>query len=734
MSTSRMKAGGGFRAIAYTLRKAREAGFFTFLRRMRLHNACKTCAVGMGGQKGGMTNEAGHFPEVCKKSVQAQAADMQPPIAPEFFAEHSLDALSRRNSRELENAGRIGFPLYASASDSHFRRVSWEEALSLAALKMKACAPERAFFYASGRASNEAAFLLQCAARAWGSNHVNNCSYYCHQASGVGLARALGSGTATVTLDDLSKADFAMVIGANPASNHPRLISQLVELRRRGGKVLVVNPLKEAGLVRFRVPSKPMSLLFGSRISDLYLQPRIGGDIALMKGMMKHVLERGAGDKNFIARHTEGWDAFERDVRSTSWDAVEKGSGLSEEDIRRAAGLYLESKNAVFMWAMGITHHEHGVQNVLAIVNLALLRGMAGRPGAGLCPIRGHSNVQGVGSMGFAPALKEAFAAALERDLGLKIPSHKGYSTYEAMVASEEGRVDFALMLGGNLYAANPDLAFAGRALNRIGLTVYVSTKLNLGHIHGRGKECLILPALARDEERQGTTQESMFNYVRLSDGGAPAASAEMRSEVAVVAELARRVLPPSSIRWEDFQNHAAIRRAIARTAPGYAPMADLDSARREFTVEGRIRHEPEFPLPGGKARFHVTPMPPAPPDDGALSLMTIRSEGQFNTVVYEEEDVYRGQERRDVVMLNAADAARMGLRENQPIRVEGEAGTLEGFLLRFTGVAPGCAVMYYPEANALMPRRIDPESGTPAFKHARVRLVPMAAARTEAA
>lgn len=701
MRRPRLRSAGGVRAILYTLRKAWQAGgWLAFYRRMRTRNACKTCALGMGGQQGGMTNEAGHFPEVCKKSVQAQAADMQAPIAETFFQNHRLDALSRWSARELEYAGRLSFPLFAGPDDRHYRRVSWEEALDRVVARMKATSPERAFFYASGRASNEAAFLLQCLARAWGSNHVNNCSYYCHQASGVGLSRALGTGTGTVSLDDLGKADFVLLIGANPASNHPRLISQLVDLRARGGQVLVVNPLKELGLVRFRVPSKPLSLLFGSRISDLYLQPRVGGDIALLKGMLKHLIEADALDRDFLTNHTTGWSEVEADAR-----------------------------HAIFLWAMGITHHAHGVQNVLALVNLAAARGMLGRPGAGLCPIRGHSNVQGVGSVGFAPALKKAFASALEQELGLTLPTHKGFTTYEAMVAAEAGGVDFAFLLGGNLYASNPDLAFAGRALRRIGLTVYVSTKLNQGHFLGRGRESLILPALARDEERQATTQESMFNFVRLSDGGAPSPpGTEMKSEVEIVAALAARLLPPSAIPWTEMTSHAAIRRVIARVVPGYGPMAAVNQFKREFVVEGRVRHAPDFATSDGRVRCFVTPLPGLPEAPDEFALMTIRSEGQFNTVVYEEEDIYRGQERRDVVLMNAEDAGRLGLREDQPLRVESEAGVLEGFRLRYADLARGAAAMYYPEANVVVPRRLDPESGTPAFKSARVRIRPLEA------
>ena len=314
-----MRAGGGFAAVRYTLERARQAGGVTRLtRRMQTHNACKTCAVGMGGQSGGMRNEAGSFPEVCKKSIQAQAADMQPPIPEHFFAEHTVAELECWSARRIEAAGRLGFPIMWRVGETHFRRIAWPAAERVAADALRSAAPARTFFYSSGRSSNEAAFLLQCFARVFGTNNVNNCSYYCHQASSVALQHAIGSGTATVVLDDLEGADLAVVIGANPASNHPRLITQLINLRRRGGRVIIINPLKEIGLVRFRVPSDWRSMLFGSEVSDLYLQPHVGADIALLKVLLKGIVEGDALDRDFLAAHVEGWEAVEADARSAS--------------------------------------------------------------------------------------------------------------------------------------------------------------------------------------------------------------------------------------------------------------------------------------------------------------------------------------------------------------------------------------------------------------------------------
>ena len=719
-----VRTGGGFAAVRYTLDRAREAGgVLRLMQRMRTHNACKTCAVGMGGQGGGMRNEAGSFPEVCKKSIQAQAADMQPPIAERFFAEHSVADLECWSARRIEAAGRLGFPISWRVGESHFRRISWPDAYRIAAEALRGAAPGRTFFYSSGRSSNEAAFLLQCFARVFGTNNVNNCSYYCHQASGVALQRAIGSGTATVVLDDLERADLAVVIGANPASNHPRLITQLINLRRRGGKVIVINPFKEIGLVRFRVPSDWRSLLFGSEVSDLYLQPHVGADIALLKLLLKGVIETGAADRDFLAVHVEGWEAVESDARSASRDELLWACGVPAEDVDAALQLLTRSQRTIFCWAMGITQHAHGVDNVQAIVNLALSRGMLAKPGAGLLPIRGHSNVQGVGSVGVSPVLKAEFARRLEQLYGIEMPGEPGLHTLASVEAADQGYIDCAILLGGNLFAATPDRTWTGEALRKIGTTVSVATKLNEGHVHGRGRTCLVLPALARDEEHQCTTQESMFNFVRLSDGGAPAASEEMRSEVEIIATLAGMVLPQGPVDFGSLRDHRAIRAAIAAVVPGFEAMGEIDESRREFQINARTLHAPTFATASGRAHAAVTPVPHSPLADGEFRLMTLRSEGQFNTVVYEDEDIYRGNERRDVVMMNEADAQALGLRRDQRVVVQNDTGRME-VVVRFAPLPRGNLAMYYPEANVLIPRRVDPASGTPVFKSTAARIV----------
>lgn len=730
MPKPRVATGGGLAAIMYTLRKGRDAGgVLKLYRKMRSNNACKTCAVGMGGQAGGMTNEAGRFPEVCKKSVQAQAADMAGSIDEAFFKRTPIEQMKALRSREFENLGRLAFPVIAEPGDTHFRRIEWDEAIKRSVDAFAAADPDRTFFYASGRASNEAAYLLQLVARAYGTNNVNNCSYYCHQASGVALSMVYGSGTASITLDDLDDCDLALVAGANPASNHPRLITKLVELRERGGKVIVINPVRELGLERFRVPSRVRSMIFGSQVSDLYLQPNVGGDIAVMKALFKGLIEQDALDANFIGAHTTGWDEVVRDIESESWETLTAASGLTRGEIDRAVAMLGAARNGILMWAMGLTHHTHGVDNILALANLGLARGWLGRPAAGLLPIRGHSNVQGVGSCGVTPALKQAFAQKLESLYDIKIPEGKGLDTFASITAAHEGKIDAAFALGGNLYSSNPDSVWAAQALTNIPFSLTVSTKLNPGHVFGRGRTALILPALARDEEQQSTTQESMFNFVRLSDGGEQSVEGEMRSEVDIISSLAEGILAKGRFDWSSLRSHARLRDEIAKVVPGYEPLDRIGRVNGEFQIEGRTFHVPKFATADGNAAFHVTPLPEQRSREGEFKLMTLRSEGQFNTVVYEDEDLYRGNTHRNVVMLSASDAKKLGVREGDRMVVESEAGSMM-VAASLIDIRPGNLAMYYPEANALVPQKLDQRSRTPAFKSIDVRLRPMSPSR----
>lgn len=711
------ESGGGWRSIGYGIKSAGQVGPARFLKSLASKNACKTCALGMGGQRGGMRNEAGKFPEVCKKSMQAAVADMRGKISPDFWSKYSISQLKSLSPYDLEMLGRIVDPVIAEPGDTHFRPIGWDEAMGLVMQSLKGIAPERAFFYASGRSSNEAGFLLNLFARSYGSNHVNNCSYYCHQASGVGLKDAIGQGTGTIDVEDFDKCDLMVLIGGNPASNHPRMMTALYDLRKRGGKVLVVNPVREVGLVRFRIPSRVSSLLLGSDIASLYLQPTIGGDIAVLTGMAKRLLEMGAIDKAFIDAHTHGFEAVRARVVETSWEEIESGSGLNRQEIEAAANLYAASKAAIFSWTMGITHHEHGVENVQWIANLALMRGMVGKEGAGLLPIRGHSNVQGMGSIGVTPQMSKA---ALEQlaSLGVPVPSHAGHDTLAMLEAAHQGEFDFGLCLGGNLWGASPDPAYVGEALGKLNMLVYLSTSLNTGHAGGLGQTTLILPVRARDEESQATTQESMFSYVRLSDGG-KARYEGPRSEVEILSEIAQGVVGTcGSLDFAALESHEAIRQLIARLVPNLSKIGSIGKSKQEFQIPDRVHHQPKFPTGDGRATFFSHPIPTLRPlGERELRLMTVRSEGQFNTVVYEVEDVYRGQERRDVILMNAIDIARLGLTVDQRVTVRNATGEMPNILVREFDIKAGCALMYCPEANVLIPRAADPRSKTPAYK-----------------
>jgi molybdopterin-dependent oxidoreductase alpha subunit len=754
-----LKAGGGWPAVFYTWKKAREAGGVLKLwRALRSKNACKTCALGMGGQRGGMVNEMGHFPEVCKKSLQAMVADMQGAIQSDFWQQYSIRDLQQLSPRELEHCGRLVEPLRYTQETGRYNPISWKEALERIATKLRATPPDETFWYFSGRSSNEAGFLLQLFARLYGTNNVNNCSYYCHQASGVGLASVTGSGTATIELEDLEHADCVFVIGGNPASNHPRLMRTLLGVRRRGGQVIAINPIVETGLVRFNVPSDIKSLLFGSSIATLYVQPHIGGDLALLTGVAKRIVEIGAQDEPFLGNHCEGWPVLKARLASITWDEITTKSGLSRSEINETASRYAAAKYAVFSWTMGITQHAHGVDNVQAIGNLALLRGMVGRPGCGLMPIRGHSNVQGMGSVGVSPKLKDAIFDRLQSHFNVVLPTTAGRDTMACIEGAAAGELKVGFCLGGNLYGSNPDATYAAKSITNLDQIVYLNTTLNTGHAHGLARETIILPVLARDEEPQPTTQESMFNFIRLSDGG-PRRHEGTRSEIDVIASIAERVARPASpssagassltadqstngnggnsrqsrglsaIDWSQMRSTAQIRKAISQFVPGFEQMADIDRTKEEFQIGGRTFHTPQFAIPNGRARLHVHELPDvAGTEDNEIRIMTIRSEGQFNTVVYEDEDIYRGVEHRDVILLHPDDLRRLRLSDNQLVTVHGPAGSMPNIrAFEFPKIKAGNAAMYYPECNILVSRTLDPQSKTPAFKCVIVRVVPHA-------
>jgi molybdopterin-dependent oxidoreductase alpha subunit len=635
--------------------------------------------------------------------------------------------MSRWTPRQLEASGRLIQPVLYEEGSSHYRTITWSDAFDRIANKLKSIVPDETFWYFSGRSSNEAGFLLQLFARVFGTNNVNNCSYYCHQASGVGLQSSLGTGTATVVLEDLDRCDTVYIIGGNPPSNHPRLMTSLMHLRRRGGSVVVINPMKELGLIRFKVPSDPISMLFGTKIATDYIQPHIGGDLALLTGIAKAVVEFNLHDADFLQKHCNDADAYLETLRKTTWGEIVAKSGVDRGTMEGLARQYGSSQGAVFSWTMGITHHTHGVQNVQAIANLALLRGMIGRPGAGMMPIRGHSNIQGIGSVGVTPKLKDEIFNNLTQKFGVALPTTPGKDTLACIESAHRGTCKFAFCLGGNLYGSNPDSQFAAEALSSLDMLVMLNTTLNTGHSNGLAKTTIILPVLARDEEPEPTTQESMFNYVRLSDGG-PRRLPGPRSEVHVIAQIARRVLGNNAaIDWEQMEQTNTIRNWIAKVVPGYEEIDTIAENKKEFQVGGRTFHQAHFKTSNGRANLIAHELPTLSPlATNQVRLMTVRSEGQFNTVVYEDYDLYRHQERRDVILLNPIDMDRMGLRNDAFVTVTSAAGAMSRILARsFEEIREGNAMMYYPEANVLVPRVVDPLSRTPLFKNVIVSIYP---------
>lgn len=737
-SNSRIRnlAGGGGKKVLHTLNTIRQMGWQQSVRTLRTRNACKSCGLGMGGQLGAMTNELGEFPQLCNKGVLAQANDIQALVPAEVFS-HSLAELRELDAFELAQLGRLGRPLYKAKTGRHFEEVSWDWALDYAAEQLLAIDPARTFFYSSGRSSNEAGFLLQLFARLYGSNNINSCSRYCHQASSMGLAESIGVDTATVQLEDLDHCDLIFVIGANPASNHPRFIHKLKSCRERGGQVIVINPCREPGLLRYVLPLNVKSVVSGgSWIASDYLQPNIGSDLAVFKGIAKSLLQSGQENGLYILAHTEGFVPFAEDIHATSWEQICRQSGLARADIERVARSYAQSSNTVFAWGMGVTQHQHGVDNIEYIVNLALLRGMLGRPHAGLLPLRGHSNEQGMDSMGVKPVLTEELLCRLEATLGFRVPEQPGMDTLACLDAAHQGLIDGAVFLGGNLYAASPDSRWVEQALGAIGFKLFLTTTLNQGHLYAMadGSDALILPVTARDEEWQPTTQESMFSFVRLSNGGIDR-GADVRPEVDILAELGQYMFGDSPLDFARLRSHQSLREAIAAIVPGMEAMADIDADGKEFHVRDRILHQAEFRTASGKARFSVRSLP----DRGSAAeqrqrdypwlLTSLRSEGQFNSIIYAQEDSYRGVSGRWSVLMNRQDMASLMLEEGDSVNIVSAQGRMDAVRVYSYDIPPGNVATYFPEANILFDRRHDPRSKTPAFKSLDVAIEKSAAA-----
>ena len=693
-------------------------------------SACPSCSWGTGGQKGGFTNEDGEKLQRCMKSVEAISAEIKPAVPASVFEQRSITELQQLTSMECDRLGRLNFPMILREGKSHYERISWNEVYEIAEAAFRK-QPERVASYSSGRASNEAAYLLQLMLRTLGSNNLADCSDLCHAPSTKALYEMLGTKTSVVSLESLKQTDCVVLIGSNPSYNQPRLMNELIKIREHGGKIIVINPIMEIGLVKFGSPAFPLkSLLTGSDISSLYLQPIPGSDVALLVGVQKSLIEQNLIKPDYLQLLTEGSEAVLEQARSTSWETITATCGVSQAEIEAAATIIGTSKGVVFGWAMGMTQHVNSVDNVCAIVNTALITGNMGKEGAGVMPIRGHSNVQGFGSMGVTVELRHEIQQALEMLLNRPLSRVQGYHTRHLIEAADDGKVDTLLCLGGNLYAANPDSTQAKRALSNIETIVYLATKPNLGHFHGLAKKnTIVLPVLNRFEQPYKITTESGNNFIRLSDEGETHLQGDLVPEVQFLTELAHRLHGEYPVNWRELQNPKYVRQLIAKTIPGFEKMATIDDTQEEFTIGGRILTKPGFPTPSGKASMFVTPLPklslPAAKEFGAsestqgivVALITGRSYSQFNTVVYKVGDQYRGMPHRNCILMNRLDAASVGLHDHQLVTVQGDADKMEHVEIIYGQIRPGAAFMFYPEVNVIFKARTEPRSGTPAYK-----------------
>jgi len=674
--------------------------------------------------------------EFCENGAKAVAFEATSRrVGPEFFAQHSVQQLARYSDHWLEDQGRLTHPLRYNPATDRYEALSWDAAFAFIASKLNALAsPDEAIFYTSGRTSNEAAFLYQLFVRQFGTNNFPDCSNMCHEPSGVALGEQIGVGKGTVTLDDFEQADLILVFGQNPGTNHPRMLGELRRAVQRGACVLAFNPLRERGLERFADPQDALEMLHAGsqQIASEYYQPRIGGDLATVTGIIKHVLERGARahaqgeppllDEAFIESHTDGFDGLRSSIETTDWRDIETQSGLPESRLRDAGERFLRSERAIVCWGMGITQHKRSVATIQMLVNLMLLRGHVGRPGAGICPVRGHSNVQGDRTMGIHEKPAPAFLDRLRDVFGFEPPRAHGYDTIGAIEAMRDGKASVFFAMGGNFATATPDTAATHAALRKCELTVHVATKLNRSHLV-HGQDALILPCLGRTEidlqacGPQSVSVEDSMSMVHLSAGINAPASPELLSEPAIIARLAQATLGKRSDtpwRWlvEDYDR---IRDQIARVFEQFRDFNARVHVPGGFHL-GNSAGRREWRTATGKARLIAHALvtedaaSPERADAAVFTLTTLRSHDQYNTTIYGLDDRYRGvRNERKVVFAHAQDIAALGMRAGDRVDIEslhrdGMRRVIRGFVLAAYDIPRGCVAAYYPETNPLVP------------------------------
>ncbi|MFF9868665.1 FdhF/YdeP family oxidoreductase [Streptomyces sp. NPDC013953] len=728
----------GLPAIGHTLKVGRE--------QMGLRRAARTLLK--VNQKDGFDcpgcawpeEDKRHVAEFCENGAKAVAEEATlRRVTPEFFAAHPVADLAGRSGYWLGQQGRITHPMLLEEGADRYEPVTWERAFAIIAEELTSLgSPDEAVFYTSGRTSNEAAFLLQLFAREFGTNNLPDCSNMCHESSGSALTETIGIGKGSVSLEDMHRADLIIVAGQNPGTNHPRMLVALEKAKAAGAKIISVNPLPEAGLERFKNPQTPQGMLRGAALTDLFLKIRIGGDQALFRLLNKLILRTdGAVDEEFVREHTHGFEEFAAAAGAADWDETLAATGLRRDEIERALAMVLASERTIVCWAMGLTQHKHSVPTIREVVNFLLLRGNIGRPGAGVCPVRGHSNVQGDRTMGIFERPSAAFLDALDKEFGISSPRHHGFDVVRSIQALRDGEAKVFFAMGGNFVGATPDTEVTEAAVRRARLTVHVSTKLNRSHVV-TGARALILPTLGRTDKdvqasgKQFVTVEDSMGLVHASRGNLPPAGPELLSEPAIVARMARAVLGGASATpWEEFEkDYATIRDRIARVVPGFEDFNTRIAHPGGFALPHAPRDERRFPTSTGKANFTAAPVEYPKVPEGRLLLQTLRSHDQYNTTIYGLDDRYRGiKGGRRVVMIHPDDARALGLADGSYADLvsewrDGSERRAPGFRVVHYPTARGCAAAYYPETNVLVPLESTADvSNTPASKSVIVRL-----------
>ncbi|WP_070137209.1 FdhF/YdeP family oxidoreductase [Crocinitomix algicola] len=741
--TQRKKKAVGIPAIISSMRHiSSELGLWRGIKLLNKMNQkdgfdCPGCAW---PDPDGKRSSLGEYCENGAKAIAEEATIKK--VGRDFFKKYSVEELSKQTDYWLGKSGRITEPFYLPEGSSYYQPISWEEAFNKIASKLKSLnSPDEAVFYTSGRTSNEAAFLYQLFARQLGTNNLPDCSNMCHESSGVGLSETVGIGKGSVTLEDLHKAELIVVMGQNPGTNHPRMLAALEKCKENNGQIISVNPIPEAGNNVFVDPQNPLSIVKGgTQLDDLYLQVKINGDVALLKAIMLLMLQaedkrpNSVFDHDFIQNYTAGYDELIDSIRKENFDDLVRESGVEEEDIRKAADLFIAKKKIVICWAMGLTQHENGVNNIREVVNILLLKGSIGIEGGGTCPVRGHSNVQGDRTMNIWEKPKSEFIDRLDERFKMKFPRDHGYDAVESIKACKEGKVKFYFFMGGNFISATPDSQFTGEAIQNCDLTVQVSTKLNRSHLV-TGKEALILPCVSRSEKdiqngvAQFVTIENSMGVVQKSYGQLDNASENLMSEPAIVAAMGEYTFGNDVVNWKKLvSNYDYIRDIVEETIDGFDNYNARVRKPGGFYLPNGAR-ERKFNTENGKANFTINEVPRKKVANGNLILMTIRTHDQYNTTIYGMDDRYRGilNERR-VLLMNKFDMAEKGLQTEDVVHITSHFQDGERIARNFKvieyDIARGCVATYFPEANVLVPvNSTAKRSNTPVSKFVEVSL-----------